>query len=186
MDAEDEVLSESENDDSQDDEFGDEDDDKGEEDEEGEDDYDDEDDDDDEEDEKENSQKKASSKNKKKQHPKPEPVKKDPRLERKAKAGTQDVQEKRTVFVRNLSYDTTEDLVKEAFSKFGTVKYVKLCYDKELERPRGTGFVQFETNQSAIDACAESDILELDFRRLQIDLALPRTQAKEVRDQRYL
>jgi nucleolar protein 4 len=118
-------------------------------------------------------------KSKKKKFDKPEPVKKDPKLERKAKAGTQDVQEKRTVFVRNLSYDTTEEIVKEAFSKFGPIKYVKLVYDRELERPRGTGFIQFESQQSAIDACAESEILEVDFRRVLIDMALSRNQAKE-------
>jgi nucleolar protein 4 len=117
---------------------------------------------------------------KKKKFDKPEPVKKNPKLELKAKTGTQDVQEKRTVFVRNLSYDTTEEIVREAFSKFGPIKYVKLVYDKELERPRGTGFIQFENQQSAIDACAESEILEVDFRRVLIDMALSRNQAKEV------
>jgi nucleolar protein 4 len=129
---------------------------------------------------------KNSRKNKRNEKQKADKVKevKNPKLELKAKSGTKDVQEKRTVFVRNLSYDSTEEIVREAFSKFGTVKYVKLCYDKELERPRGTGFIQFEEAQSAIDACAESDILEIDFRKLQIDLALPRTQIKEIVDEK--
>lgn len=111
---------------------------------------------------------------------KQEPIKKDEKLERKAKEGTQDVQEKRTVFIRNLSYDCTEESVKESFSKFGEIKYVKLCWDKELERPRGTAFIQFESSQSALDACAESDIMELDFRTLQIDMAVSRTQVNDI------
>ena len=102
------------------------------------------------------------------------------KFELKKKVGTQDVQEKRTVFVRNLSFDAAEDTVKEAFSKYGAVKYVKLCYDKELERPRGTAFIQFEDSQGALNACAESDIFEMDMRKLQIDMAISRTQVNEI------
>lgn len=108
------------------------------------------------------------------------------KFERKKKEGTQDVQEKRTVFVRNLSYDSTEESVKQAFSKFGPVKNVKLCWDKELERPRGTCFIQFESNQSALDACAESEILELDSRLLNIDMAVSRNQVGQlVEDKKF-
>lgn len=98
----------------------------------------------------------------------------------KKKDGTRDVQEKRTVFIRNLSFDAIEEDVKEAFSKFGPVKYVKLCYDRDLERPRGTAFIQFEDAQSALNACAESEIFELDMRKLQIDMAISRDQAHDI------
>jgi nucleolar protein 4 len=98
----------------------------------------------------------------------------------KQKAGTKDVLEKRTVFLRNLSFDATEDQLREVFSKYGQVKYCKLCMDRDLERPRGTGFIQFEEAQSALDACAESNILEIDSRRIQIDLAMSRTNVDEL------
>lgn len=123
-------------------------------------------------------------KRKKNDKDKEEKPTKNPKLEKKAKEGTQDVQEKRTVFLRNLSYDTTEEMIEEAFSKFGPIKYVKICQDRELERPRGTAFVQFENNQSAMDACAESNILDLDFRTIQIDMALSRIQVKDVVDEK--
>ena len=84
------------------------------------------------------------------------------------------------MFVRNLSFDATEESVKEAFSKYGPIKYVKLCYDKDLERPKGTAFIQFESSQHALDACAESDIFELDTRKLQIDMAISRTQVNDI------
>ncbi|RNA43109.1 RNA-binding [Brachionus plicatilis] len=109
-----------------------------------------------------------------------EPEQKSEKFENKKKQGTQDVQEKRTVFVRNLSYDSTEESVKELFSKFGPVKFVKLCWDKELERPKGTCFIQFESNQSALDACAESEILELDSRPLNVDMAVSRNQVNQL------
>ena len=52
--------------------------------------------------------------------------------------------------------------------------------DKDLGRPRGTAFVQFDEKQSALDACAESESFEMDGRMLFIDLALPRTQVSTI------
>ena len=76
---------------------------------------------------------------------KAEKRKADPVNEKFAKkrfTGTQDVQEQRTVFIRNLSYDTTEEAIMESFSTFGPIKYVKLVMDKDLERPKGI-FIRF-------------------------------------------
>ena len=52
--------------------------------------------------------------------------------------------------------------------------------DRDYERPKGTAFIQFENAQSALDACAESNILEHDQRKLYIDLAISRTQASDI------
>jgi nucleolar protein 4 len=52
--------------------------------------------------------------------------------------------------------------------------------DRDYERPKGTAFIQFENAQSALDACAESNILEHDQRKLYIDLAISRTQASDL------
>jgi len=56
---------------------------------------------------------------------------------KKREAGTKDVQEQRTVFIRNLSYDTSAEAVQEALTFFGPIQYVKICMDKDLERPKG-------------------------------------------------
>ena len=102
------------------------------------------------------------------------------KLEQKRKVGTIDVQEQRTVFVRNLSYDATEDMVKESFLTFGPIKYVKLCYDRDLERPKGTAFIQFENSQDALKACDQSEHFEMDSRRIQIDMAVSREKASDL------
>jgi nucleolar protein 4 len=96
------------------------------------------------------------------------------------KEGTKDVQEKRTIFVRNISYDTKEDDLKEAFSKYGEIKYCKLCYDRDFERPKGTAFIQFVDADGALNACGESNILEIDSRKIQIDLAISRKQINDI------
>ena len=60
------------------------------------------------------------------------------------------------LFVGNLSYATTEQELREAFSQQGrTVRSVRIAVDRETQRPRGFAFVEVET-----DADAESAIKE--------------------------
>jgi len=114
---------------------------------------------------------------------KAEKRKADPVNEKFAKkrfTGTQDVQEQRTVFIRNLSYDTTEEAVMESFSTFGPIKYVKLVMDKDLERPKGTAFVCFEKAEGANEAASKSEVFEVESRKIQIDLAVSRSKAYDI------
>lgn len=62
------------------------------------------------------------------------------------------------LFIKNLSYQSTEDSVFEGFSKFGTVVNVKLLTDKMTGRPKGIGFVEFETRADAKKALNGVDI----------------------------
>lgn len=54
-----------------------------------------------------------------------------------------DVNEGKTVFVRNLDFSTTQDSFKHYMEQYGEVHYALLCMDKLMERPKGTGFVKF-------------------------------------------
>ena len=115
----------------------------------------------------------GDKKKKKKKEPK-----KPTKFDKKVKEGTKDVQEKRTVFLRNLSFDTTVETLRQYFEKYGKIKNCFLNYDRDFERPKGTGFVQFETAQSALDACAESDLIEIDSRKIAVNMAVSRDQVK--------
>jgi nucleolin len=53
------------------------------------------------------------------------------------------------LFVKNLSWQSTEDSVYEYFAKFGTVTTVKLLTDKMTGKPKGIGFVAFENRADA-------------------------------------
>jgi len=58
------------------------------------------------------------------------------------------------LFVGNLSYSTTEQELRDAFSQSGrTVQSVRIALDRETQRPRGFAFVEV-----ASDADAESAI----------------------------
>lgn len=48
-----------------------------------------------------------------------------------------------TVFIRNLPFISTDDMLRAHFSHFGAVRYARVVFDPETERSRGTGFVCF-------------------------------------------
>lgn len=48
-----------------------------------------------------------------------------------------------TLFIRNLPFSCTDDDLFNQFRKFGPVRYARVVYDQNTERPRGTGFICF-------------------------------------------
>lgn len=56
---------------------------------------------------------------------------------------SKDVAEERTLFIKNLSYEATEEDIKQVLENYGAVKYVLLCIDRLTQHPRGTAFAQF-------------------------------------------
>jgi len=73
------------------------------------------------------------------------------------------------VFVGNLNYDTTEDDLKNAFSKAGKVveaKFVRRGY-----RSKGYGFVEFESEEGAQKAVEVLDKSSLNERDINVQLS---------------
>ena len=65
------------------------------------------------------------------------------------------------LFVGNLSFDTTENDLQDAFAAHGTVTETNLMMDRMTNRPRGFGFVTMSTDeeaQKAIDALNGKDM----------------------------
>lgn len=78
------------------------------------------------------------------------------------------------LFVGNLSYNTTENDLQDAFAAHGTVIEANLMVDRMTGRPRGFGFVTMSTPdeaQKAIDAMHGKD---LGGRALTVNIARPR------------
>ncbi|EDV19735.1 uncharacterized protein TRIADDRAFT_61835 [Trichoplax adhaerens] len=93
----------------------------------------------------------------------------------------EDVQEGKTLFIRNLSFDCKEDELKEFFSKFGKIRYCKIVIDRANDYSRGVAFVKYVEKGSA-DKCLESyNNGDYDFtlhdRKLIICRAVSRTDA---------
>ena len=80
------------------------------------------------------------------------------------------------LFVGNLSFDTTENDLQDAFAAHGTVTETNMMMDRETGRPRGFGFVTMSSAgeaQKAIDALNGKDV---DGRALTVNVAKPREE----------
>jgi len=80
------------------------------------------------------------------------------------------------LFVGNLSFNTTENDLQDAFAAHGTVLETNLMMDRATGRPRGFGFVTMgspEEAQKAIDALNGKD---LGGRALTVNVAKPREE----------
>jgi nucleolar protein 4 len=53
------------------------------------------------------------------------------------------------LFVRNLPFDTTEDILKEYFSTYGPVRYARIVMDRVTQHSKGSGFVCFFNAEDA-------------------------------------
>ena len=82
------------------------------------------------------------------------------------------------LFVGNLSFNTTENDLQDAFAAHGTVTEANLMMDRATGRPRGFGFITMgtpEEAQKAIDALNGKD---LDGRALTVNEAKPREEGR--------
>jgi len=75
------------------------------------------------------------------------------------------------LFIGGLSFDTTEDSLAEAFSKYGNIAKVDVIRDQETGRSRGFGFVKFDSTDDAKDALEAMNGKSLDGRTIRVDEA---------------
>ncbi len=76
------------------------------------------------------------------------------------------------LYVGNLSFNSSEDDVRNLFSQYGTVTSVSVVTDRETGRSRGFAFVEMADGaDEAINACNGA---QLDGRTLTVNEARPR------------
>jgi RNA recognition motif-containing protein len=79
------------------------------------------------------------------------------------------------LYVGNLSYDTNELTLKDAFGQAGTVTEAKVVMDRETGRPRGFAFVEMASDAEAQAAIQQLDGRELDGRPIKVSEAQERS-----------
>jgi RNA recognition motif-containing protein len=80
------------------------------------------------------------------------------------------------IYVGNLSYEVTEEDLKESFEVFGEVEIVKVIKDNYTGRSKGFGFVEMSNNADAQSAINGLNDKELKGRTLKVNTARPRTE----------
>ena len=85
------------------------------------------------------------------------------------------------LFIGNLSPETTEQQLKEAFSEFGPVKSVKIIIDPQTGLPKGFGFVEMEERRDGYEAIINLDTTYLKGTIISVKEAKNSKQANSTR-----
>lgn len=80
------------------------------------------------------------------------------------------------IYVGNLSFNTSEDDLRNAFASFGEVTSAAIIKDKFSGESRGFGFVEMSNNTEAQAAIKGLNGTELHERTLNVNEARPRTE----------
>jgi RNA recognition motif-containing protein len=77
------------------------------------------------------------------------------------------------LFVGNLPYSVTSEMLEETFSSAGNVVSAAVIIDKFSKRSKGFGFVEMATEEEAAKAKETLDQSELEGRRIFVSEARP-------------
>ena len=78
------------------------------------------------------------------------------------------------IFVGNLSFNTSDDELRDAFAPFGEVVSAQVITDRETSRSRGFGFVEMPDNDAAQQAIRSLNGSDLQGRTLNVNEARAR------------
>ena len=79
------------------------------------------------------------------------------------------------IYVGNLSHQTTEDDLRQAFEAFGQVESANIIMDKFSGESRGFGFVEMPSKDEAQKAIEEMNGKDLGGRAVNVNEARPKT-----------
>jgi len=85
------------------------------------------------------------------------------------------------IYVGNLSYETNDESLREAFEGHGKVDAARVIVDRYTDQSRGFGFVEMGNDDEARAAISAMDGQDLQGRKLRVNEARPR----EDRSDRY-
>ena len=80
------------------------------------------------------------------------------------------------IYVGNLSWNTREEDLQEAFEAFGEVSSVAIITDRETGKSRGFGFVEMPSDSEARAAIAALNGTDMGGRNLTVNEARPREE----------
>jgi RNA recognition motif-containing protein len=75
------------------------------------------------------------------------------------------------LFIGGLSWDTTDDGLRQAFASYGEITEAKVITDRDTGRSRGFGFVTFAQDEDAKSAISKMDGTNLDGKTIKVNEA---------------
>ena len=78
------------------------------------------------------------------------------------------------IYVGNLTFDVSEDDLREAFEQFGEITEVRLIMDKFSGKTKGFGFIEMPSKDEADKAIEEMKVKDFKGRDLTVNEARPK------------
>jgi RNA recognition motif-containing protein len=88
----------------------------------------------------------------------------------------------KSIYVGNLSFQSSEDSISKIFARHGKVTSVRIISDLETGRSRGFCFVEMPDDQEAEAAISALNNYEMDGRQLKVNEARPQRERVPYRD----
>jgi RNA recognition motif-containing protein len=89
------------------------------------------------------------------------------------------------LYVGNLSYNSTEQELRDLFSQAGDISDVQVISDKATGQSKGFGFIEMSTEEGAQEAIKRFNGYRLGSRELVVNLARPRADRSGGDQRRY-
>ena len=80
------------------------------------------------------------------------------------------------IYVGNLSYEITDDEVKDLFSPHGEISSVSIIKDKQSGQSKGFGFIEMPNQAEAEEAIKALNESELKGRNIKVNQARPKEE----------
>jgi RNA recognition motif-containing protein len=77
------------------------------------------------------------------------------------------------LYVGNLPFSTTDQILAETFSECGTVESAKIVIDRDSGRSKGFGFVEMSSDDEAAEAINKFNGASMDGRTMTVNEARP-------------
>lgn len=82
----------------------------------------------------------------------------------------------KNIFVGNLSFNTNEDELRQAFESYGQVDRVSILTDRDTGRSRGFGFVEMTSDEDGEKAIAALNGSQIGGRTINVNEARPKAE----------
>jgi RNA recognition motif-containing protein len=82
----------------------------------------------------------------------------------------------KTVYISNLSYNRDRNGIKSLFSRYGTIKNIKIIVEPSTNQSRGMAFVEMGSLEEAKKAIAGLDQVLIDGRTVKANYAIPQRE----------
>jgi RNA recognition motif-containing protein len=84
------------------------------------------------------------------------------------------------LYVGNLSYNTSEEGLRNLFGNFGTVASAKIIFDRETGNSKGFGFIEMSSDEEAAAAIAGTNGKDFEGRGLRVNEAMDKPRRERV------